>query len=216
MEPEVTPPAPSRLEQAAASRKVMASVLAGILAVAAILIWLAPVEQALGAGIKIVYVHVALVWAGMLWLLFAGVLGLARLATDRWGLSSWLDIVGRVGFGLYALATAVSLWAEVVNWGGILWEEPRTRAMLSVLAAAIIVQVLHTWQPTRPRVQAALHVALAAFLLVETQTAGLVFHPADPIGASTSTAIRLTFYSLFVLFLIAALWLTGYFRTGTS
>jgi hypothetical protein len=32
----------------------------------ALLVWQAPVEQSLGQGIKIVYVHVGLIWAGML------------------------------------------------------------------------------------------------------------------------------------------------------
>jgi hypothetical protein len=204
---------PSRLEQATASRKVMGSVLAGILLVAALLVWQAPVEQTLGSGIKVVYVHVALVWTGTLWLVGAGVIGLARQITDRGGLTGWLDVVGKVGFGLYALATVVSLWAEVVNWGGILWDEPRTSAMLQVLAVAVIVQVLHAWLKGRARAQGALHILLAAFLLLRVQVAGLIFHPSDAIGASDATAIRLTFYSLFVLCVIAGLWLTGYVRT---
>jgi hypothetical protein len=205
--------APSRFEQATASRKVMASVLAGILLVAALLVWQAPVEQSLGSGIKIVYVHVALVWTGMLWLVGAGITGLARLITERGGLTSWLAIVSRLGFALYALATVVSLWAEVVNWGGILWDEPRTNAMLQVLAVAVIVQVLHAWLSGRPRLQSALHILLALFLLVRVRFAGLIFHPSDAIGSSDATAIRLTFYSLFVLCVIAGLWLTGYLRT---
>ena len=55
------------------------------MALAALLLWLAPAEQTLGSGITSVYVHVALTWTGMTGLIIAAVLGLAPIIH----ISSW-------------------------------------------------------------------------------------------------------------------------------
>ena len=52
-----------------------------LLALMALLVWVAPIEQSLGQGIKIVYVHVGLIWAGMLGFALNGLLGLVIAVT---------------------------------------------------------------------------------------------------------------------------------------
>lgn len=42
------------------------SVMLALVALGAAIVWLAPAERSLGAGIRWVYIHVALVWAGTL------------------------------------------------------------------------------------------------------------------------------------------------------
>ena len=112
------------------SGKTTTAVLTTITILAALLLILAPTERTLGAGIKIVYLHVALIWTGMVGLLIAGLLGLALALTQRPSLLGWLQAVSWVGFGFFAVGTVVSLIAEIVNWGAVFWSEPRTASIL--------------------------------------------------------------------------------------
>lgn len=189
------------------SRKTTLAVLAAISFLAVLVVWLAPTEQTLGEGIRVVYVHVALIWTGMLGLVMAGLLGLILLLSASRALAPWLAALGKVAFAFYAAASLVSLVAQQVNWGGISWNEPRTGAMLQLLAVALIVQVLSGWVQDA-RFQGGLHALLGLFLLWSWQMTPLQLHPDNPVGASTSTAIRLAFYGLFGLSALAATWLT--------
>ncbi|MCA9971543.1 MAG: hypothetical protein KC425_15070 [Anaerolineales bacterium] len=174
---------------------------------AALLLWRAPAEQTLGSGIKIVYLHVALIWVGMAGIALSGLLGLATAVFPRPRLAAWLHAASWTAFAFYAAGAVVSLAAEIVNWGAIFWQEPRTAAILQVLAVAVIVQVTHGW-PLDARLKGTLHAALAGFMLWATTRAGLVLHPDNPIGSSSSAAIRFAFFGLFGLFAVAAGWLT--------
>lgn len=196
------------------STRLTTAVLFTISLLAALLLLLAPVERTLGSGIKIVYLHVALIWVGMAGLLLAGSLGLGLLLRPTFVWRHWLQNVSRVAFVFFAVGTAVSLIAEIVNWGAIFWHEPRTASVLQVMAAAVIVQVASSW-PLGDRVHGLLHAALAGFMLWSTGRAELVLHPDNPIGASSSSGIRLGFYGLFLLLSVAAVWLVLYFSERT-
>ena len=52
-------------------------------ALAAATVWLAPAEQTMGEGIRIVYIHVALIWTAMVALAATAVLGAAAAASAR-------------------------------------------------------------------------------------------------------------------------------------
>ncbi len=187
------------------------ALLGGILVVAAAMLWLAPAEATIGEGIRIVYVHVALIWAGMLLLLLAGILGLIVLLGGRPAPAVWMHLLSWAGLGFFAAGVITSLAAEIVNWGGIAWREPRTAANLNLLALAVIVRVASSWL-TRPRVQGLLNVVLALAVIWTTITTELQLHPANAIGDATSQTIQLTFYALFLLSCLAAAWLILYAR----
>lgn len=197
------------------STRLTTAVLTAITLVAALLLLLSPAEQTLGSGIKIVYLHVALIWVGMAGLVTAGVLGLLVLLQPQRALRHWLAVVGWVAFGFFAAGAIVSLIAEIVNWGAIFWSEPRTASILQVLAVAVIVQVASSW-PLNTRVQGLFHAFLAGFMLWSTARAELVLHPDNPVGASSSSGIRFGFYGLFALWGVAAVWLTLYVHQRTS
>ncbi len=193
------------------STRLTTAVLITIILLAALLLLLSPVEQTLGEGIRIVYLHVALIWVGMAGIVAAGALGFAVLLRPGIRLRGWLAVVGWVAFGFFAAGAIISLIAEIVNWGAIFWSEPRTASILQVVAVAVIVQVASSWS-LNARLQGLLHAFLAGFMLWSTGRAELVLHPDNPIGTSSSTGIRVGFYGLFVLFSIAAVWLTLFIR----
>jgi hypothetical protein len=169
-----------------------------------VVLFRAPLEQTLGSGIRVVYLHVALIWASLLGLLLNGVLGLAVAVTERPLWERWRQLFGWLFIGLFILGVLVSLWAQQVNWGGILWREPRNVSVFNVTAVALISQILADWSP-RLRWRGLLSIALSAFILWEIPRAELVMHPGDPIGSSTSAGIQFTFYSLAILCFLAVL-----------
>ncbi|MBN1285296.1 MAG: hypothetical protein JXB47_07860 [Anaerolineae bacterium] len=203
-------------EQATTPRARRAWIVpAVVIAAAAALVLFGPEERALGAGIKIVYVHVALTWAGMVGLGAAGLLGAwVFFSNSRW--EPWLLTVGRVATAAYAAGFVVSLGAEQVNWGGIYWNEPRTIGAMQVTAVALIVQVVSAWLPAaawRGRARGLLSAALFGFVLWQGR-AGSLLHPDSAASASDSSAIQLTFLAMFALCCLGMVWLVWYIRRG--
>jgi hypothetical protein len=166
---------------------------------------LAPGEATIGQGIKIVYIHVALIWTGMLGLVVSGVAGAVTALIGHRGIRRWLPTVSWVSLAFYAAGVLTSLYAEQVNWGGIAWHEPRTKASLNLLALGIVVQVAAAFI-NRPRWQGLLSSFLAVAVIWTTATTPLQLHPANPIGSSTSTNIQIVFYLLFLLCCLVAGW----------
>lgn len=177
--------------------------LLGVIVVAlAALIALAPVEATMGSGIRIVYLHVALIWTAMLGFVATAVVGTAVVISNR---AEWLRLmqtVGWVTFGFFVMGVVVSLIAEQVNWGAILWQEPRNTAVFNGTGVALIVLTLSHLLPWR-RVAGLLAMALAVFIVLSLPGAERVFHPTDPIGTSSSSAIQSTFYGAFLLTTLA-------------
>lgn len=169
----------------------------------------APVEATLGTGIQSVYVHVGFTWAGMAGLYLAGAAGLVAVFWPNMTLIRWVRAVGIVGLSFFAAGTAVSLYAQQVNWGAISWVEPITAAMLRFTAVGIIVHILLSW-PIGNRVKGGLSLALAAFHIWSVDNTPLVLHPQDPIGTSTSAGIRDTFSAVGVISGFLAVWLVLY------
>ncbi len=172
----------------------------GILAV--LLVWLGPAERTLGNGIKAVYVHVSLTWAGLAGFVAAALLGLVQLVARRPRWDSWRVTVGWVAFGFYLAGVAMSAVASQVNWGAVFWQEPRMVTSLNVLAAALIVQMGNFFFPWWS-LRATLSLLLPGFILWANFTTPLVLHPRDPISTSEATGIQLTFLAMFVLMALA-------------
>ncbi|MCS7059883.1 MAG: hypothetical protein RMN25_01850 [Anaerolineae bacterium] len=159
---------------------------------------LAPAERTLGDGIRVVYWHVACTWAGLTGFALLAVLGLVVLLTGRPSWQTWAFAIGCVAavcFGAGATLSALAAW---VNWGGVYWAEPRMRANVIMLAGSVIVLTLATW-PLPARLKGALYLAPAALYGALISNTPLVMHPHDPIGLSSSAAIRLTFALLYGL-----------------
>lgn len=191
----------------------------GLTAVAlAVISWIvlaAPVEATLGAGIRSVYVHVGFTWVGMAGLYLAGAAGLVAAFWPNLTLARWMRAVGMTGLIFFAAGTAVSLYAQQVNWGAISWVEPITAAMLRFTAVGIIVHILLSW-PIGVRVKGGLSLALAAFHVWSVDNSALILHPQNPIGASDSSGIRNTFGAVFVVSLILGVWLVLYVHHRTA
>lgn len=197
------------------SQRLTAALLAATALLTAAFLWLAPAERTLGEGIRVVYLHVALVWVGMGALYLAGLVGLAVAATGRAALARWMEALAWIGFLFYAFSAAVSLVAQQVNWGGISWQEPRTLAMFQIVALALIVRVLNGWTGSC-RLQGLLNLLVAAVLFWSSRTTTLQLHPENAVGSSTAQGIRMTFFALTALFVLVAAWLILFWHARSA
>ena len=121
---------------------LLAAGLAGLL-----LVWviLAPAETRLGNMVKLIYVHGALVWVGLVTFSVAGGLGVVALVmqhllgwTDR--ARTWYHGTGAGGRAALIVWIAYALSAMIVTglaWGQVIaWNEPRVRVTGLILVAA--------------------------------------------------------------------------------
>lgn len=167
---------------------------------------LAPAERTLGDGIRWVYVHVGLVWAGTLALGLAAAGGVVLLATGRPRLEAGVRAVWWAGLAAFALGVAFSMVAARINWGAVALEEPRMAAALRFLAVAVIAAVAGA-MVARPRVTALLAVVTFALLLWDVGGAELRMHPHDPVRTATSVAIQAAFALSFAVATALTAWL---------
>jgi hypothetical protein len=184
---------------------------AALLAAAAVLVWQAPAERSLGDGIKLVYIHVSLIWAAMVVFMGAGALGLFSIFLPNRQLQTWQESASWVALAWYAVGVAIAMLAAKVNWGAVHWNEPLLIASLRFLAAALIVQAAKFWI-TSARLRGALNAGVAFFLMWSILGTPQVMHPESPIRQSPSAAIKLTFLGMFTLNSLAAVWCVWHLR----
>lgn len=171
-------------------------------------VWLAPDEAMLGDSIKTVYIHVALIWTGMLFLGLAGAAGVVVALLDSAPLARPMRLMAHTGAVFFAAGTVASVVAQQATWGGIFWAEPRNRAVLQIIALTVIIVALHAW-PIPRRLSGVLFTGLAIFMFWALQAAPLMMHPRDPISPSDSSGIRVAFFGLTALCVAGAVWLTA-------
>lgn len=160
---------------------------------------LAPEEATLGTKIRWVYLHVSFTWAGTSLINAVGLGGLYLIARpSAMPASTWVAPGQIAGLILYAAGFGLSLVASYTSWGGILWMEPRVLSSVAMLAGGIVVVIIDHYLIS-PRKIGILAVATAVAWSWALSSTGRVFHPDDPIDASDSLTIRMTFYALTIV-----------------
>lgn len=198
-------------------RRIRARLLrpAGILLLILLACWtaLAPAEARLGSLIKLVYVHGALVLAGLLAFTLAGLLGLLALIARRPVWYRGADAAGRGALLVWIVYAISAMAVTKLAWGQMLaWSEPRVRATALILGAALALEVVIRLV-AHPDFGAAVRLVMGLAPWVVTRQAEVIRHPIDPIGGSDSTSIQVFFLLIvltvgaLVLDLIAWLWL---------
>ena len=176
--------------------------LLGLLALEALLFWLSPAEQTLGQVVKLVYLHGALIRVNLIGFVIAGLLGALWLILRRAELVRWLVSLQRTLVGAWLVYTASSIIVTYMAWGvAIAWGEPRVMATIRVTIAVVAI-FLVTEIARLPALTAVGNAMLALVALLATQSAGVIRHPIDPIGGSSSVAIKV-FYAGIVIVMLA-------------
>jgi hypothetical protein len=168
-----------------------------------LLVWviLAPAEARLGNVVKLVYVHGALVWAGLLTFTLAGVVGLVALLLRRpvwYRATRAASEAALVVWVIYAISAMV---VTGLTWGQIIaWNEPRVQASALILGAALLLALV-TRVVDQPDFSAAVNLALGVVIWIVVRQADVIRHPVNPISESGSAAIQ-TFYLLILLTIV--------------
>jgi hypothetical protein len=159
---------------------------------------LAPAETSLGNLVKLVYVHGALVWSGLLAFSVAGVLGAIALVARNQIWYRGVESAALVALVVWTLYVISAMIVTGLTWGQIIaWNEPRVRATGLILLAAL-VSYLAVRMVKQPSFAAIVSVVLGIASWLAVKQADVIRHPQDPIGTSGSAAIQ-GYYGLIVL-----------------
>lgn len=166
-----------------------------------------PLERTLGDRARLVYFHGAWVWAGKAAFAAAAVAGLAGLVlrSRSWQRASLA--CGRAGMVFWLTYLPLSLYLQVVNWGGIFWDEPRWRIPLMFGVVGLLLQ-LGLWLMDDLRLVSVANLIFGTALWWLLGTIQNVLHPDSPIAQSSSIRIQVFFVVLLLLSLIFGVFLT--------
>jgi hypothetical protein len=195
---------------------------------------LGPSDRTLGANLRLVILHGAWVWcgiiaftlsalAGLLWLLARlamkkspgnrpanwpdlAAAALAKLFQDE---ALWSLALSRTALVLWLTYLPMSLYVKQVNWGGLAFSEPRWRIPFTLGMVAVLLQLGLTLVD-RPLASALGNLLFGGALLFNLAQAQNVLQPDSPISQSGSLRIQLFFLILLGLCLMLggqiALW----------
>lgn len=176
----------------------------GILLAQIIILWVSPEERTLGVGIKPVYLHVSFTWVGMLLLYFTGLIGVIVVVSGHDRFTLWLKMILTLGVSFFAVGFIISIFASLVNWGGVPLREPKVLSALNILVVSGVIWILSRWV-TQNRIIGFLSFISPIFMVFREEASPLVLHPDNPVNTSPD-GIRFTFYAMFILAILLAIW----------
>jgi hypothetical protein len=179
---------------------------AGTLALVAFLALFGPEEQALGANVRLVYLHGAWVLTAELAFALAALAGLVGLVARKEAFHAWSAALGRTGIVFWITYLPLSLWAMQANWNGLFLAEPRFRLALTFAVVGALLQV-GLWLLAQPWLTSVANLLFFIVLRLVFATAQNIMHPPpSPIFNSGNFLIIGFFVGLNLL-----TWLAGYF-----
>jgi hypothetical protein len=174
------------------------------------LLLLSPAEAELNWVVKLVYLHVGLVWSALIFYAVSVFVSVTSFFTKRNSLAFWGESFILTALVFWVLYFVSSLLVAYLAWGGVNWAEPRLRIAVEVMVAVSVLIALA--MVGEERVKRALYyglAGLAAWVLWLTRTSML--HPEQPIRRSPSLAIKIfaggIFLDIFLLSIVLAIYL---------
>ena len=161
---------------------------------------LAPLEETLGAGVRIVYLHGAWVWVAILLFSAAALIGLGGLLSRKTILHEWSRALGHTALLFWIAFLLMSLYVMQVNWNGIFWAEPRFRIPLNLAVIALLLQIGLTFFPLLWTSTG--NIAYAVALLYSLRSIEAILHPISPVLSSDARGIQLFFIALLILLVL--------------
>jgi len=192
-----------------------------LVVIIAIIALFGPEESALGANVRIVYLHGAWVLTAEVAFLaaaLAGLIGLlARFITSlkprEDGSHRWSAALGRTGIVFWVTYLPLSLWAMESNWNGLFLAEPRFRLALTFAIVGTLLQA-GLWIIHLPWLTSLANILyIVALRMVFSSASNIMHPPPSPIFNSGNWTIIGFFLLLNLLTLLAAYFLTSWFLT---
>ncbi len=178
-------------------------VIGGVIFLVLLITILSPGEQTLGNSARLVYLHGALTWVGIMTYTFAAILGLASLLFNRNSPCQWSIAFGSTSLLFWTINFLLSLMVMTLIWGKIAWGEPRILMTTSVLFFSFLV-FLVSIVFEKPRLIAFLNFLIGVVLWVLLIKTKLVIHPRNAIVNSPSFEIKLSSTAITLLLLAIA------------
>jgi hypothetical protein len=180
------------------SARILPLVAAGLGLLLLVGVLFAPAEARLGNLVKLVYVHGALVWTGLLMFTVAGILGLVALVVRRPVWYRGTQAAGTAALIVWIAYVISSIAVTGLTWGQLIaWNEPRVRATGLILVAAVVLAIVARLVD-HDDFAAVVNTMMGVVPWVVVRQAGVIRHPVDPIRESGSAAIQ-GFYLLIVV-----------------
>lgn len=176
-----------------------------------VLLLLSPSEAELSWIFKLVYLHVGLIWAALLFYAVSVFMSLATFYTKQTSLAFWTKSTILTALVFWILYFTFSLVVAYLAWGGINRNEPRLRIAVEVMVAVAVLIALAFMAEARVKRTWYYGLAsLAAWGLWLTRTS--VLYPEQLIRRSPSLALKVFAGSIFLNVLLLAVVLAIYLR----
>lgn len=177
-----------------------------------IIAWLTPLEKTLGGNLRLIYLHGAWVWTGIINFSLAALAGLAGLATRNHSLQRASRAFGWSGLAFWVTYLPMSLVVMQLNWNGFFFDEPRWQVPFTFAIIGILLQVGLAVMNTR-WMTALGNAIFGPVLIINLLGMDSVMHPESPVLSSSSAGIRLIFILLLISTLLLSFCLTGLWLT---
>lgn len=171
-----------------------------ILFIGFFLILVSPEEKTLGTLIKLIYLHSALITAGLSLFTAAGLVSLISLFKRRTNFEL-LFAIEKTAIIFWVAATITGDLASVFIWGGINPGEPRFAATMIIVLLSVSVYFIST-SVENNKIVSLLGIGLALSVWVIMGTAGKILHPDNPF--TDSGTIQIYFFLITFVFLAAS------------
>lgn len=170
-----------------------------LLALLAALLLLAPAEQQLGNLLKVIYLHGALARMGIYAMLLAGLLGGLYLLRPLPALLRWSNATQVAGMTAFIVHFLLSVIPTHATWGmWIAFDEPRTRMSLQIIGVGLLVMLVRHLLNDR-RFSALSNLLLGGAVLLLNLRTGVLRHPLNPIGDSSSSTIQFFYLGILLV-----------------
>jgi len=165
-----------------------------------------PVESTLGNWIKLLYVHAGLAIVGIMIFILAGIFGVLHLVFKNLSFGKLSKSSQKVALFIWVFNGLLSAFVTKMIWGKWLFlAEPRFKITIFILVLAPIFYLLSHWAGDG-KTTSILNMVLACVVVWLYGTAGsAIFHPTNAARSSPDLLIRLSFFAIIGLLLMAAL-----------
>ncbi|MFO7624557.1 MAG: hypothetical protein R6V73_09405 [Anaerolineales bacterium] len=162
----------------------------------------APLEKTLGSNARIVYLHGAWVWVGLVVFAAAALVGLVAILKRSQSINSWSRALGRTAMVFWITFLPMSLYLMSANWNGLFLDEPRWRIPFSFAVTGLLLQTGVSFLGANWASVANIGFAVALFSAMQGMDE--VLHPVSPILNSNATSIQVFFILILILLLLTA------------
>jgi hypothetical protein len=162
----------------------------------------APLERTLGSNARIVYLHGAWVWVGLVLFAVSALVGVIGILRGSRVITGWSRALGRTAIVFWITFLPMSLYLMAANWNGLFLDEPRWRIPFSFAVAGLLIQMGVSFLGTNWAALANSGFAIALFSAMGGMDE--VLHPVSPILASDAASIQIFFSLILILLLLTA------------